>query len=124
MIYSRTLSITVNRKIGDTFDAILNCPPKLMPDATKSSDGWWSFSTPRGIARLKFKENKSYGVLDHTFIDEESKWNVPMRIVSNGDESEVFITLIKPDEITPQQFNERVIEIGQVFENLKKLIES
>ena len=123
MTRSRTISILVNRKTGDTFDAILNCPPKMMPDAKMTPDGWWSFSTPRGNARLKFNENKSLGILDHMFIDKESKWNVPMRIVSSGDESEVIITLIKPDELTDEQFNERMIEIEQVFGNMKKIIE-
>ncbi|MFM9875318.1 MAG: hypothetical protein ACKVN8_02940 [Nitrosarchaeum sp.] len=123
MIRSRTISIRVNRKTGDTFDAILNCPSKMMPDAKMTSDGWWSFSTPRGNAKLKFNENKSLGILDHMFIDKESKWDVPMRIVSSGDESEVIITLIKPDELTDEQFNERMIEIEQVFRNMKKIIE-
>lgn len=123
MIRSRTISILVDRKTGDTFDAILNSPPKMMPDAKMTSDGWWSFSTPRGNAKLKFNENKSLGILDHMFIDKESKWDVPMRIVSRGDESEVIITLIKPDELTDEQFNERMIEIEQVFGNMKKIIE-
>ncbi len=123
MIRSRTISILVNRKTGDTFDAILNSPPKMMPDAKMTSDGWWSFSTPRGNAKLKFNENKSLGILDHMFIDKDSKWDVPMRIISNGDESEVIITLIKPDELTDDQFNERMIEIEQVFKNMKKIIE-
>jgi hypothetical protein len=72
---------------------------------------------------LKFNENKSLGILDHMFIDNESKWDIPMRIVSSGDESEVIITLVKPDELTDEQFNERMIEIEQVFGNMKKIIE-
>jgi hypothetical protein len=123
VIRSRTISILVNRKTGDTFDAILNCPPKMMPGAKMTSDGWWSFSTTRGNARLKFNENKSLGILDHMFIDKESKWDVPMRIVSSGNDSEVIITLIKPAELTDEQFNERMIEIEQVFGNMKKIIE-
>ena len=123
MTRSRTLTFTVKRKTGDVFDAILNSPPKMMPDATKSKDGWWSFTSPHGNAKLKFNENKSLGILDHLYIDEESKWNVPMRVVSSGDESEIIITLIKPKEITDEQFNERMTEIGQAFQNLKELIE-
>jgi hypothetical protein len=123
MVRSRTISIPVNRKTGDTFDAVLNCPPKMMPDAIMTLDGWWSFSTPSGNAKLKFKENKSYGILDHMFIDQESKWDVPMRVISNGDESEIIITLIKPDELTDEQFNERMFEIDRVFVNMKKIIE-
>ena len=123
MTRSRTLSILVNKKTGDTFDAILNCPPKMMPDAKMSSDGWWTFSTLRGNARLKFKENRALGILDHIFIDQDSQWNVPMRIVSSGENSEIVITLIKPDELTDEQFDSRMAEIEQVFENMKKIIE-
>ena len=120
---SRTLAFTVEKNTGDAFDAILNAPSKMMPDAKMSDDGWWSFVTPRGPEKLKFNENKSLGILDHLYVDDESKWSVPMRVVSSGNESEVIITLIKPDEITDEQFNERMNEIGQVFENLKRLIE-
>ena len=123
MTRSRTISILVNKKTGDTFDAILSCPPKMMPDAKMTSDGWWSFSTPRGNALLKFNENKSLGILDHMFIDQESKWNIPMRIVPSGNESEVIITLIKPHELTDEQFDERMFEIEQIFLNMQKIIE-
>ena len=94
-----------------------------MPGAKKSEDGWWSFLTSRGQAKLKFSENRSLGILDHMFVDQESEWNVPMRVVSSGDESEVIITLIKPDQITDDQFNQRMGEIAHVFQNLKDLIE-
>jgi len=123
MTHSRTISIRVNRKIGDTFDAILNCPIKIHPEAKLNSDGWWSFATPRGNAKLKFNENKSLGILDPLYIDSTSKWNVPMRVIPSGDESEVIITLIKPSELTDEQFNERMIEVQQVFANMKKIIE-
>ena len=123
MTRSRTLTFTVKRKTGDAFDAILNSPPKIMPGAKKSEDGWWSFLTSRGQAKLKFSENRSLGILDHMFVDQESEWNVPMRVVSSGDESEVIITLIKPDQITDDQFNQRMGEIAHVFQNLKDLIE-
>ena len=123
MTRSRTLTFTVKRNIGDAFDAILNSPSKMMPDAKKSADGWWSFITPRGTAKLKFNENKSFGILDPLYMDNESTWNMPMRVVSSGDESEIIITLIKPDKITDEQFNERMNEIGEAFKNLKQLIE-
>jgi hypothetical protein len=96
----------------------------MIPAANLTSEGWWLFSTPSETAKLKFQYDKSLGILDHVFIDSDSKWNVPMRVVSNGDESEVIITLIKPDEITDIQFDERMGEIERVFVNMKKIIES
>lgn len=95
----------------------------MMSDAVKSDDGWWMFSTPRGPAKLKFNENRSFGILDCVYIDEESKWDVPMRVVPSAEESEIMITLIKPENISDEQFNQRMDEIGQAFSNLKSLIE-
>lgn len=121
---SRTIAITVEKKTGDAFDAILKMPPKMMPDAQLNDSGWWLFTGPYGKSMLKFNENKSLGILDHQYIDEESSWDVPMRVVSNGDVSEVLITLNKPDEITDEQFDLRVGEISDMFNSMKNIIES
>ena len=124
MIRSRTIAITVHKKTGDAFDAILQVPPKMMPDAKLNDDGWWSFTGPHGKSRLKFNENKSLGILDHQFIDEESTWNVPMRVVASGDFSEVIITLNKPDELTNDQFDQRMSEMEEMVITMKNIIES
>ncbi|MFQ5781455.1 MAG: hypothetical protein ACE5GR_00195 [Nitrosopumilus sp.] len=124
MTRSRTITMTVKKKTGDAFDAILQIPPKMMPDAQMNTDGWWSFTGPFGKAKLKFHENKSLGILDHQYVDETSTWDVPMRVVSNGDFSEVVITLNKPDELTDTQFDERVSEINEMFKAMKNIIES
>ena len=116
--------MTVKKKTGDAFDAILQAPPKMMPDAKMNADGWWSFTGPFGQAKLKFRENKSLGILDHQYVDETSTWDVPMRVISNGDFSEVVVTLNKPKELTDTQFDQRVEEISELFNNMKNIIES
>jgi len=123
MTRSRTITITVKKKTGDTFDAILQSPPKMMPDAKINADGWWSFTGPHGKSRLKFNENKPLGILDHQFVDEESTWNVPMRVVSNGDFSDVVITLNKPAELTDTQFDQRMSEIADMVVSMKNIVE-
>ncbi len=122
-IKSRTITFTVNRKTAEAFDAILNIPPKIMPDAIKQDDGWWSFMSPWGPAKLKFYENRKLGILDHKFIDNEAQWDVPMRIVSKGDDSEVITTIIKPDSISDQTFDERMKEIEKIMLSMKQVIE-
>lgn len=119
----RTITFSVNKKTGDVFDAILNIPPKMMPDAKKNNDGWWSFTTPWGPGKLKFNENKQFGILDHQFVEDEAKWNVPMRVISHGEESEVMITLIKPDTISDQLFDERMNEMEKMMLDMKKILE-
>lgn len=122
-IHSRTIMFSVNRKTAETFDAILNIPPKMIPDAIKSNDGWWSFTTLRGPAKLKFNENRQLGILDYQFVDNEAKWNVPMRVISNGNNSAVITTIIKPDGISDQSFDERMMEIEKIMESMKQIIE-
>ena len=115
--------MSVSKQTGDVFDAILNAPPKMMPDAKQNGDGSWSFSTPRGNANLKFKHNKSFGILDHLYKDEETAWDIPMRVVPSGDDSEVIVTISKPEVLSDEQFDERTREIEDVFQHLKELIE-
>ncbi len=114
----------MKKKTGDTFDAILQIPPKIMPDAKMNDDGWWSFSSLHGKAKLKFNENKSLGILDHKYVDEGYSWDVPMRVVTSGDFSEVMMTLNKPDGLTDEQFDQRVSEVGEMIVTMKNIIES
>ena len=120
---SRTISITVEKKTGDAFDAILKIPPKMMPDAKINDSGWWSFTGPHGKSMLKFNENKPLGILDHQYVDEESKWDVPMRVISNGDDSEVISTIIKPESLSDEIFDERMKEIEKLMLSMKQIIE-
>ena len=124
MTRSRTISITVNKTTGDAFDAILQVPSKMMPAAKINDDGWWSFAGPHGKSKLKFNENKTLGILDHQYVDEESAWNVPMRVIPNENFSEIVITLNKPDELTDEQFNQRMSEISEMVVSMKNIIES
>ena len=64
------------------------------------------------------------GVLDHLYVDQESSWDVPMRVVPSGDFSEVIITLNKPDELTDEQFDKRMAEIEEMIVSMKQIIES
>jgi len=123
MTRSNTITIFVNRKTADVFDAVLDCPKEMMSDAEKDDDGWWSFTTPRGHAKMKFNENKQLGILDHLFVDNEATWHVPMRVVSNGEHSAIIITLFKPDNLSDQLFDERMKEMEKIMENMKQIIE-
>ena len=124
MIRTRTISMDVNKMMGDTFDSILALFPKIVPDAKINSDGWWSFIGPYGKSKVKFNQNKSLGILDHQYVDEESSWNIPMRIIQNGNFSEVVIILTKPEQLSDFQFDQRVSKINQVIISLKKILES
>ena len=120
----RTISVTVNKISGDVFDSILTLPPKIIPNAKITSDGWWHFIGPYGKSKLKFHQNKSLGVLDHEYIDQESSWNIAMRIISNGMSSEIIISLKKPEQLSNSQFDQRVSKISNIITSMKNLLES
>ena len=124
MIRTRTISIDVNKMVGDTFDSIINLFPKLIPDAKINSDGWWYFIGPYGKSKVKFNQNKSLGILDHEYVDEESSWNTSMRIIPNGSFSEIIITLKKPEQLTNFQFDQRVEKISELATSMKTILES
>ena len=109
---------------GDTFDSLLELFPKFIPDAKINSDGWWSFIGPYGKSTVKFNSNRSLGILDPQYVDEESTWNIPMRIIPNGDFSELVIVLTKPPQLTDLQFDDRVEKINELVFSMKTLLES
>ena len=57
MIRTRTISMHVDKIAGDTFDAIVELFPKIIPDAKINSSGWWSFIGPYGKSKVKFNSN-------------------------------------------------------------------
>jgi len=124
VIRTRTISIHVDKIAGDTFDAIVELFPKIILNAKINSSGWWSFIGPYGKSKVKFNSNRSLGILDHQYVDEESSWNIPMRIIPNGDFSELVIVLTKPSQLTDFQFDVRVEKINKLVFSMKTLLES
>ena len=123
---SHTITMEVNKKTGDVFNAILHIPPKMVPDAKQISDGTWEFVSPlSGIpAKLKFNENKDLGILDYHYVDDEAEWNVPMRVVPHGEKSSLIITLFKPIHFSDEKFLARMKELEQLFQQMKIIIET
>ncbi len=121
---SRTITFTVDRKTGEVFQAILELPRKMFPGAIKKDDGWWMFKGPYGDAKLKFHEDEKLGILDHVYEDSNARWNVPMRVVSYGEFSEVMITLFKPPHFSDEMFEQRMKEMGELVEKMKQAIEN
>ena len=124
MTRTRSISMNVNKMVGETFDSIIELFPKFIPNAKINSDGWWSFIGPYGKSKLKFNQNKSLGILDHEYIDEESYWDTTMRIIPNGNYSEIIIILKKPEQLTDFQFNQRVETISELATSMKNILES
>ena len=81
--------------------------------------------TPTGWVRIRFVPANEFGVLDHvvTLLDGKSILN-PMRVVVNGDGSEVMFTLFQISGMSDEQFvkDSRMVEADLL--TLKSVLES
>jgi len=87
---------------GDVFDTILELSPKIILDL----------------------KNKSLRILNHQYVDGEPSWNISIRVISNGDLSEIIIILKQPEQLSDLQFDQRVCKISNIVTSMKHILES
>lgn len=130
MMKSRTLSVQINRIPSEVYD--FASKPENFPQWVNSfclsvretEDGWF-VETPTGFVGIQFLPANGFGVLDHvvTLPDGQSILN-PMRVVANGEGSEVMFTLFQNAGRTDEQFEEDAQMVESDLEALKAVMES
>lgn len=98
---STTLHITINRTPEQVYEFVSN-PANLPQWATafcksiRQTESGWIIDTPDGEVGLRFEKANIYGVLDHYVrLAPDMEIHVPMRVLKNGDVSEVIFTLFR-----------------------------
>ena len=84
----------------------------------------WLADAPFGKVKIRFAEVNTFGVMDHD-VELESGVVVhnPMRVVSNGDGSELIFTLQRQPGMTEEQFKEDAKAVAKDLRTLKELLE-
>lgn len=81
--------------------------------------------TPQGIVGFRFVESNPYGVLDHyVSIPTLGEIYVPMRVIANGSQSEVMITLCRIPGMSEEQFLRDCALVERDLEKLREVLES
>lgn len=85
----------------------------------------WQVETPLGPMRVRFTPPNQYGVLDHTLIPENGApmYN-PMRVVANGDGSEVVFSLFRRPGVSEAAFAADADWVRRDLARLKALLEA
>ncbi|MBX6374836.1 MAG: SRPBCC family protein [Acetobacteraceae bacterium] len=84
----------------------------------------WLAETPMGPMRVRFSERNPYGVLDHTLLPEDGEpMHNPMRVVANGDGSEVVFTLFRRPGMSDADFARDADWVLRDLQALKALLE-
>jgi len=126
----RHVSVSVLRPPAEVYEFAAN--PENLPRWAKGLsgsiqevNGEWVADSPMGKVRVRFERRNELGVLDHDVVLEsgESVRN-PMRVVANGDGSEVVFTLYRRPGMTDEAFVADAKAVEDDLRALKRLLEA
>lgn len=122
---AKQISVSINRQAKDVYEFIskpLNLPKWAngLSQSKLEKDGeYWVTNSPMGQVKVKFCDNNNFGVVDHDVIFPSGEINHnPLRVVSNGEGSEVTFTLFRLPRMSDEDFKR---DSGLVEKDLKKL---
>lgn len=84
----------------------------------------WEVQTPQGALVMRFTPPNDLGVLDHTVVlPDGAEVHVPMRVIANGEGSEVLFTLYRQPEMGDAAFDRDTGMVERDLAALKTLLE-
>jgi hypothetical protein len=127
---SRYIGVSVDRQPDEVY-AFASGPENLPKWATglgesiKRANGEWVVQSPTGTVKLRFAERNDFGVLDHdvTLESGETVHN-PIRVVPNGEGSEVSFILFRRPDMSDEKFAEDAAWVQKDLRILKDLLEN
>ena len=106
----RYLSVSIERGTEAVYAFTSN--PENLPQwalglgqGVKRAGEHWEVKTEQGPVGLRFTPRNEYGVLDHTVVlSDGTEVYVPMRVMPNGQGSEVVLVLFRQPEMDDSEF--------------------
>ncbi len=128
---AKYINVSINRPSGDVYRFVAN--PENLPqwaaglsDATleKYGDDWVA-NSPMGRVKVSFVQDNPFGVVDHDVTLPSGEVNTnPLRVIANGDGSDVVFTLFKRSGMTEEDFIKDAGMIEKDLATLKKILET
>ncbi|MEO8417557.1 MAG: SRPBCC family protein [Methylophilaceae bacterium] len=101
--------------------------PRWVPSFCKSvtqTNGDWVMQSPTGPVTFRFVENNPFGVLDHSVrLPSGLEIHNPMRVIPNGEGSEVIFTLFQTSNMNDEQYAQDAKLVVQDLRTLKRVLE-
>ncbi len=127
---SRLLHVTIARPWRDVYAFMVE--PRNLPQwaaglggGVRELEGRWFVDTPAGPAELRFTTTNALGVLDHEVTTPEGRIvHVPLRVVPNGDGSEVVFTLFRLPGMGDDEFAADAARVQEDLQRLRTILES
>jgi hypothetical protein len=83
----------------------------------------WVAETSLGEVTFRFAPPNDFGVLDHDVDLPSGTFHNPMRVIPNGNGSEVLFTLVQLPDISDQQFQQDMDTVRADLNKLRTLLE-
>ena len=127
---SHTLSVSIARKPPDIARFVAD--PRNLPQwagafckSVRPDGERWIVQTDEGEFGLRFMAAVEHGIVDHVVeIAEDVQVHVPMRVVPNGEGSEVLFTLFRLPAMTEFRWQRDLDMVNADLQRLKAVMES
>ncbi len=127
-IESRNLSVFINRDIDEVYE-FLSVPENFskwaagLGELRKSGDEWIAV-TPDGPMKVRFSKSNAFGVLDHWVSPTpETTIYIPMRVIRNGEGSELIFTLFRLPKMSDPKFAADAALVARDLQSVKDALE-
>lgn len=125
----RHISVFIDRSPEKVYEFASN-PANLPRWATglggsiREVNGEWIADAPMGKVKIRFVEQNKFGVLDHDVILESGvSIHNPMRVVRNGNGSEVTFMLFRREGVSDEEFSADAQWVEKDLRILKEILE-
>jgi hypothetical protein len=126
---ARTVSVTVRRPPQDVYAYaadIRNLPAWSFVESVEPIEDGWVATVPGGARSImRFGPRNELGVLDHDVeVGPGIFVHVPLRVVANGEGSEVLFTVLRSPGMTDDEFATDVATVEKDLNTLRELMET
>ncbi len=123
------LSTSIDRTAADVYDYASDPAnlPEWAPGLARSVelvDGRWVVQSPMGEVVVAFADRNPFGVLDHDVtLPSGQRVTNPMRVIADGDGSEVVFTLRRAPGTSDEDFARDADAVAADLDSLKRVLE-
>jgi hypothetical protein len=130
MRQSHLIQFSIARPVAEVYAFLadpLNYPRWAAVDGgiTQVRQDEWLTRTPFGDRIIRFSTPNPYGVLDHAvYAQGEEPVMMPMRVVANGEGTEVMFLFYRRDDMNDEQFKSTIEWVTTDLLTLQSLLET
>ena len=129
MSESRHISVSIARPADEVYDFVGN--PENLPrwasglaGTIELRDGEWISDSPMGRITIRFADRNPFGVVDHVVtVASGATFLNPMRVLPDGDDSELVFTLRRAAGVTDEDYERDAATIAGDLAEVRRILE-